>query len=156
MKSIRTLLVFVAVIAAIAAFQLFRAGPAPMPAMFEPTLDLAAAQLRALAESRPILALVTADWCSYCQQLKRGGLSDPRVGELALARTIPAYIDATSRSSPGGQAAARLAVSGMPTLLILAPDGQEIDRLVGNQRAEAILTFIEQSTTPRPELTPAG
>ncbi|RMH09856.1 MAG: DUF255 domain-containing protein, partial [Planctomycetota bacterium] len=69
-------------------------GVAPKPGIFERELTLSAALDESERTGRPVLAVVTADWCGACQALKRGALSDPEVEALVKASFVPVYIDA--------------------------------------------------------------
>lgn len=132
----------IAVVGALAAFSFFRGGGvAPKPEVFASSTDLATALKASGASGKPVLALVTADWCGPCQSLKRGALVDAKVAALIKEKTEPVYIDATGANKD----AAQLNVTGVPALVLLQADkaGQrELSRLVGNQSSADILEWL--------------
>lgn len=104
----------------------FRAGgsKAPMPGVFAAGLTFEQAQTEAAASGKPVLALVTADWCGPCQSLKRGALSDPRVVELIRNNAVPVYLEEASAMAH----IQTLGVRAYPTTVILR-DGQ-VDQMI--------------------------
>lgn len=133
---------FVAVVVALALFSYLRnGGVAPKPQVFGNSTSLATALEAGERSGKPVLALVTADWCGPCQSLKRGALVDPKVASELAAKTQPVYIDATGFNRD----AAQLNVTGVPTLVLIRADAEgqrEISRLVGNQSAADILGWL--------------
>lgn len=81
---------------------------------------------RAQAEDKLIFAAFSAEWCAACNLLKQRVLSDRRIEEL-LSSYIVVEIDIDTNT----QLARGLRVVGMPTLLVLDADGEELFRSVG-------------------------
>lgn len=82
-----------------------------------------------LAEKRPVVLLeVTADWCEPCQQLSREVLETPDWTEL-VGGDLALRID--FESDEGQDIKRRFSVLGLPTLLVVTADGQELGRVEG-------------------------
>jgi thioredoxin 1 len=114
------------------------AEPAPDVAFMPVTTDLASLTLR---QGTPVVAVVTADWCGPCQQLKRDSLSDERVRALLEARAQPVMLDGTDTEAamPSLQ---HLGVRAFPTTVIVR-DGRPVARLEGYVSAEKYLAWLE-------------
>ena len=86
-----------------------------------------------LEGGRPAILDFTADWCAACHELERYTFSDPRVKEAT--RVFRAFrVDLTGYQSPDAERwRQRFAVNGLPTVVFLSPDGNEVHsaRVVG-------------------------
>ena len=73
-----------------------------------------------------------ADWCVACHQLQEITFVDPGVAAL-LGQFVVIKIDATRTSEYLGMLMQRFSVVGLPTLIFLGKDGQEVSeaRVVG-------------------------
>jgi thiol:disulfide interchange protein DsbD len=80
----------------------------------------------ALKEGRTVMIDFTAEWCPPCHELERFTFTDDRVRSLAKSfRTYRA--DLTRYNSPEVEGLRkRYGLSGVPTLVFIAPDGREI------------------------------
>lgn len=100
--------------------------------------DLAAAQVRALKEKKPLFVDVWAEWCPPCQHLKNNVFPTAEA-QRALAGYVPVSLMTETRDrrpTPGGrEAAARFKVEAYPTLVVLDPTGKELKRQVGAFRS---------------------
>ncbi|MFW6227990.1 MAG: thioredoxin family protein, partial [Alkalispirochaeta sp.] len=100
-------------------------------------LDAETAFDRAEREGKPVLLLLTGGiWCDPCLWFDENALSDP--GLVALVRNgwVPLRIEDTDPQ------ALRWDRTILPTLLLLQPDGREIDRIEGNVTAETAQRII--------------
>jgi thiol:disulfide interchange protein len=81
-----------------------------------------------LAESKdkPIMIDFYADWCGWCKRLDKDTYVDAAV-ESKAADFINLRIDADVE--PG--LASRFRIRGLPTILFIDPEGDEIHRVVG-------------------------
>jgi len=87
-----------------------------------------AARERALAEARPVLIDFTADWCVACGELARDTFADPSV-MVEAARFVALRVDATQEDDPSvDQVKDKYHVLGLPTVILLGPNGQERQR----------------------------
>jgi len=96
-----------------------------------------------LAGGKPAMLDFTADWCAPCHELERFTFSDRRVQEAV--RGFRAFrADLTKFQSPETEALkSRYGVHGVPTVVFLAPDGNEVRAA----RVEGFLTpeqFLER------------
>lgn len=123
---------------------------APNPPMFDPGVTFQQASAKAVAEGKPVLAVVTADYCLQCQMYKRGALLDERVAQWAKEHAEPVMIK--WGSDPAAMEA--LGVTSFPATVLLTP-GAAPKILTGAPSAEELLEFLNGAQTPAAP-TPAG
>ena len=96
---------------------------------------------QAKADGKPAIVDVFADWCLPCKELDKFSFSDPRV--IAASKGIVMLkADITSGGSPESKKIiARYGLKGVPTVIFIKPDGEEILDLRINQfeKADAVL-----------------
>ena len=99
------------------------------------TLDQAR---QAASESGKKLVLVDVytTWCAPCKKLDETTWKDPRVLEWLTREAVCLKVDA-EKDEP---LAEKYRIKAYPTLLLLRPDGSEIDRLVGYRDAPTFLS----------------
>lgn len=120
-------------------------GVAETPASFASHTTLDVAMAESASSGKPVLALVTADWCGPCQVLKRGALTDPRVTEWIGEHAIPAYVDGTDSNTEQAQHDLRmLQIEVFPTLVLLDKEG-EVSRRTGVLSAGELLNWLKGS-----------
>ena len=81
-----------------------------------------------LSADKPVFIDFYADWCAPCKQLDRQTFSDSRV----VSRSEAFYLLKVDCTKPDAATTAFMSlhrVSGMPTLIFIRPDGQEITEL---------------------------
>jgi tetratricopeptide (TPR) repeat protein len=83
---------------------------------------------KAKAENKHVFIDFYAVWCGPCKQLEKVTYTDPKVEEL-LNAMIPAKWDA--EKGEGIELAKEFRIGAYPTLVLLSPDGEEIDRFLG-------------------------
>jgi len=116
-------------------------GVAPTPAGFSeagPGEGAASLFEAAAASGRPVMAVVTADWCGPCQVYKRDTLSDERVAARLDGAVERVMVD--SDASP--ELAAELGTRAIPRTVLLR-DGEIVDALVGVADADGLLAWLE-------------
>mgnify|MGYP006268655107 CR=1 FL=1 len=115
---------------------IFSPSAAPPPEQGEPghipwQSDFAAATAQARAAGKPTLLFFTADWCGPCQTLKADVLWRPEVAAAIERRSVPVKVDLTSPGEAENRLAQRFGVRGIPTLILLSPEGEPMQRAVG-------------------------
>jgi thiol:disulfide interchange protein DsbD len=97
-----------------------------------------AAVARAEADGRAVLIDFQAAWCLPCREMERTTFRDP-----AVVRTAQAFValkaDVTAQDAAAEALMARWKVPGVPTYIVLGPDGRERKRFVGYVAAEEFL-----------------
>lgn len=131
-------IVIVVVAGLLMARMLIGGGTAPTPEFMPVTTDLASV---AFEGDKPIVAVVTADWCGPCQDLKRNALSDDRVQSLLANKAQPVMIDGTSTEA-ARPTLELLRVRAFPSTIIVR-DGQPVAMLEGNASADKYLAWLE-------------
>lgn len=116
-------------------------GVAKIPAMFDADLPLDTATKLSADSGKPVLALVTADWCGPCQKLKRSTLSDPEVERLVRERMIAVYIDADNNR---GEAVELGNIRSLPTTVIRLGE-EEVSRQVGLIPKDEYIAWLRTS-----------
>ena len=92
---------------------------------FDGTLD--AAVERAQELDTPVFVEFYTDWCSWCRRLESEALTDRQV-RSQLDQLVAVRLDAEG----DGRAEAReFNIESYPTMVFLAPDGEELERIVG-------------------------
>ncbi|MEO2030831.1 MAG: thioredoxin family protein [Planctomycetaceae bacterium] len=104
--------------------------------------DPPAALQQAAATGRPVLMKFTAEWCSYCKKMERTTFSDPTTAEVVHRDFVPLLIDADKHQDLARQ----LNVTGLPAILIVAPDLTILERITGYQTTQKLLPKLELVT----------
>lgn len=111
-----------------------RAADSAVP--FRP-LGFDAAAQAAAAEGKLVFIDFFTTWCEPCKRLDATTWSDTAVAGLLGEKTVPLKLDAEKELD----LAMRFKIEAYPTLLLLKPDGTEVDRLIGFREAPK---FIEE------------
>ncbi len=95
------------------------------------------AVIQAAADKKPTIVDFYADWCIPCKELDKLSFSDPRV--VAVSKNfVMLKADLTKGNSPEAkELIARYGIKGVPTVVFIASDGQEIRDLRINQFEKA-------------------
>lgn len=100
----------------------------------------------------PMLVYFTADYCGYCKKLDRDVWSQSAVITQVSEKFIPVKINASQDSkTPGARK-----ITGYPTILVLSPEGKEVDRIVGYSNASGIQSKLNAALgkLPKPASQP--
>ncbi len=100
---------------------------------------------KALAAGRPVLIDFTADWCVPCRELKSFTFTDERVRAKSVVFDAFA-VDLTTVEPDELAAKKEYNVLGVPTVILIGPDGAEKDRFTGFINADEFLTKLEKIT----------
>ncbi|HEX9780177.1 MAG TPA: cytochrome c biogenesis protein CcdA [bacterium] len=118
--------------------------PAPVASNWTPYTE--AAFERARAERRPVIIDIYADWCIPCVELDHATFRHPDVVR-ALEHAATFRVDATREVSPDAERLLeRYDVIGVPTVLLIGPDGEERAelRLMGFEPPQAFLERLKR------------
>lgn len=88
--------------------------------------------------NRPILMDFYTDWCEWCKALDETTFVD-----LAFIEYSKKFTCAKVNAEVDTASARKYRVSGYPTVLLMKPDGTEIDRVVGYMRAPEFMAQVE-------------
>lgn len=119
--------------------------PVPFPAVY--SLDAVEQQLQANAQANlPTVMLVSAAWCSTCEELKKDTFSDPTVRKtLMKIKTVGADITDTGDASK--KILSAYGLFGPPAIMFFDAQGQEIKtaRLVGMITPEDFIAHLKKT-----------
>lgn len=138
-----------------ALLSLFAPGPAPAePRETLLTRDLAAVGTRAAARDVPIVLLMSASYCGYCDRVRDEFLVPMIIGGDYAGRAMlrelpidgPGVRDFDGKRRPAAAIAERYAVSLVPTLLFLDGRGRELARrMVGLGTVDFYGAYLERA-----------
>ncbi len=90
---------------------------------FEQTLE------KAFETGKPVLLNIHAEWCGPCKRLYKQVFLDNASGTFINDATVPLRVDGEKGEGP--DLMKKFNIRGYPTTLLLTPEGDEIDRIVG-------------------------
>ncbi len=96
----------------------------------------------AAAMSMPIIVDFAADWCAACHELDEKTWPDPSV-LAALKGFVPLRLDMTRNTESVKALQKKYRIVGMPTVLVMTPDGKELGRFTGFKSPEETIRFLE-------------
>lgn len=96
--------------------------------------DLRGAAERAADEKKPLMIMVSAPWCGYCQKMLKTTFRDEALITQINECFIPVYLDADENQTWVEQ----LQVEGLPTTLLVSPEMKVVKRLQGFQSADQL------------------
>lgn len=117
------------------------ARAAEVPAQIEWTTNFATALAKAGASHKPLMVEFWAEWCGWCHVLERTTFADANV--VRLAQDFVAVRIDTEGPEDQAQVAARYGITGLPTMLFLAPSGRTVLQLSGYQQPEEFAHTLE-------------
>ena len=118
---------------------------------FRPLAFEAACQA-ASAEKKIVFIDFFTSWCGPCKELDKTTWLDAAVGTLLRDKAVALKIDAEKE---GKDLARRYKINAYPTLLLLQPDGTELDRIVGYRPADKFMAEFSAGLAGRTALVRA-
>src|SRR6185295_1675954 len=98
-----------------------------LPEESEWATDFEKAKAQAIAENRPMLVDIGAEWCPACKELERNTFPDPKFREAA-GHFVPVHVDCT-KDDAYDAAQAKYGVQGLPVVLLINSKGEEKKRI---------------------------
>jgi thioredoxin-related protein len=92
---------------------------------------------------KQILVFFTADWCKYCQVMKKETYSDPEVIAYVNEHFVPVMVDTQKER----KLTADYYVRGLPTTWFLTSDGERLSNLPSYVEAPLFLKVLEYLAT---------
>lgn len=90
---------------------------------------------------KPILLDAYADWCAECRELEKRTWPNPEVQSL-LQYFVPLKLDFSVMNDSTRALQKKYNILGMPTILILMSNGEEVERTTGFQSSEQMISFL--------------
>lgn len=132
-----------------------QSADAEYPGVHWVDLSLDQALSKAKREKARVFVEFTADWCPSCKQLDEEVLSTAAGAELT-AKLIPIRLDFDDEANR--RAVERYVVLGLPSVVVLTPEGQQFGRVMGYEDRDDWLTKARAavvSDNPLPALRSA-
>jgi thioredoxin-related protein len=119
----------------------------------EPFSDLTfdAASKKAGQTGKIVLVDFYTTWCAPCKLLEKNTLTDAEVIKVLEQKTVALRLDAEKETN----LAKLYKIEAYPSVLLIKPDGTELDRLVGYRDAKTFLADFNASLSGRDSLTRA-
>lgn len=112
--------------------------------------DIRQAARLATDQNKPLMVMVSAPWCGYCQQMLKTTFRDETLIDHINGGFVPVYLDADENEKWVEQ----LQVEGLPTMLIISPEMKVVKRLAGYQSAGQLNGQIAEIRDPAPAGVP--
>ena len=90
--------------------------------------DLNAAHRVSLQENKPMLLVISADWCTHCRKLWTNTLDDPELANHVNASFVSVRLDLDRNK----RIAKILGVRSIPCSIVLSPRADLLGRLTGH------------------------
>lgn len=142
-SSLKPLLYGLLIVGLFSVVMFMRTRPAPTPEVFRQDLSVTDAIDLASESDRPLLAVVTADWCGPCQNYKRGALASEEVQTWLAENTIAVMFDADTMSRSD---AMLLNFAGSIPATAMVIDGRVVGQFAGTTSADALMDWMKAST----------
>jgi len=105
--------------------------------------DLTEARRTAAHTDRMVIAYFWGPYCGYCKQMESETLANPGVAATINRHFVPVKIN--QQTAP--EVARNMGVRGLPTTLVLSPEGEIIDRMRGRVPAAELANRLQRIST---------
>lgn len=100
---------------------------------------------QAKAEGRPVLLYFSAAWCLPCQELSGTTFRAPAVlAAVEQLKMLPVKVDLTTSEPEEDEVRRKFRVVGVPTVVLLSPEGLELHRFTGLFDATSFLNVLQE------------
>jgi thiol:disulfide interchange protein DsbD len=106
--------------------------------------NIDSALISAKQENKLLFVDFRADWCTICLELEEQVFPRPDIANL-LNKMVAVKIDATTTSPEIERLNQKYSVVGLPTLLILDSQGNELQRMVGDISAQKLRSNLKKA-----------
>ncbi|MBI4605146.1 MAG: thioredoxin family protein [Planctomycetes bacterium] len=117
------------------------AGEADAPAGIPWAKSFAEAREASSKAGKPLLVDFEAEWCGFCKKLDRETYSDERVIRKVRERFLAVKVDVDVEP----ELAKKHRIEGLPTIVVLSPSGEELQRIQGFRAPELFLKDLDRS-----------
>lgn len=114
-------------------------------------VSLESALAAARSEKKIVMVDFFTTWCVPCKQLDATTWKDAKVLKWASEKVVAVKLDAEKERD----LAKRFRIGAYPTILLLKPDGSEIDRIVGFKDADTFLSNASDALAGKDSVTRA-
>ena len=112
------------------------------PVSYRPRLtwetDMQTATRIAQETGRPMLVKVTADWCGYCKKMKAETFSNSGI----VADLTSTFVAVELNADTNRDLIKRMGVQSLPTILVISPDQQILDKEEGFRSAAQLSQLL--------------
>ena len=98
---------------------------------------------QAQGAGKPLLVDVYADWCVACVELDEKTYSVPTVAGR-VSDFVRLKLDFTKETPWVKEMKQKYKITGMPTVIVYDPQGEEVGRFTGFKAPEQFLAFLDQ------------
>jgi thiol:disulfide interchange protein DsbD len=99
---------------------------------------------KAHQEGKPVIIDFYADWCAACVELDEKTWSNPDV-IAKFNRVVPLKMDFTRNDAWVDRMMKKYNITGMPTVIVLGPNGNERGRFTGFKSPEKFIEFFDKT-----------
>lgn len=100
----------------------------------------------AKAEHKPVLLDFRANWCVACVELEKKTWPKPEV-QAMLEKVVPVRMDMTDNTPRNRALQKKFGVIGLPTVILLSPQGRELGRFVAYKSPGEVLSWYKDATS---------